>query len=196
MKHTRSRGMTLLEMLVAIALTSVIMIVLVNSVLFFYRANSTSLEQSYQIDSARRGIELLALDLRETMHGDDGSYPVAAIGTSSITFYTDVGNDQNIERVTYLLSGTTLLRGVLASSGSPRVYTGAAATSTVSEYVRNIEEDQPLFRYYDEEGVEITAMNQSGDVRFISISVIVNILPERAPEEFTLRTAATLRNLR
>ncbi len=190
------RGLTFLEMLITVGIVSLIMVAIVNSVLFFYRANNTSLEQSYQIDSARRGIESLVRDLREARHGDDGAYPVASIATSSITFYTDVGNDQNVERVTYTLVGTTLYRSMLVSSGSPPTYQGTPATSTVSVYVRNIEEGVPVFRYYDEEGGEITNVLEVGAVRFVSVSVVVNVLPTRAPEEFTLRTSATLRNLR
>ena len=198
MRHTPTtlRGLTFIEMLITIGIVATIMVAVVNSILFFYRANNTALEQSYQIDSARRGTEFLVQDLREATHGDDGSYPVASIGTSSLMFFTDVGDDQIVERVTYTLSGATLYRTVLAPSGTPPSYTTGAATTTISTYVRNIEEDEPVFRYYDRDGVEVTDMTRVGDVRFVSVSLVVNILPTRAPEEFTLRASATLRNLR
>lgn len=194
--QTSMRGITLIEVVVSVSIFTVIMVVVVTSVLFFYRANSSSLEQSYQIDSARRGVEFLVRDVREATHGDDGAYPVAAIGGTSLTFYSDTDLDQDVEQITYALSGTTMTRTVKEPSGNPLGYTGVGTTTIVSLYVRNGEEGQPIFRYYDSAGAEVTAYQAVGDVRFVSINLIVNILPVRAPEEFTLRSSATLRNLR
>lgn len=190
------RGITLIETVVSVSIFTMIMVVVVTSVLFFYRANSSSLEQSYQIDSARRGVEFLTRDIREATHGDDGSYPVSAIGPTSLTFYSDTDLDQDVEQITYTLSGTTLSRTVKEPSGTPSSYPGLGTTTPVSLYVRNGEESQSIFRYYDGAGSEITNYQEVGEVRFVSINLIVNILPVRAPEEFTLRSSATLRNLR
>lgn len=190
------RGITLIEVVVSVSIFTVIMVVVVTSVLFFYRANSSSLEQSYQIDSARRGVEFLVRDVREATHGDDGAYPVATISGTSLTFYSDTDLDQDVEQITYALSGTTMTRTVKEPSGSPLGYSGVGTTTVVSLYVRNGEEGQPIFRYYDGAGAEVANYQAVGDVRFVSINLIVNILPVRAPEEFTLRSSATLRNLR
>lgn len=190
------RGITLIETVVSVSIFTVIMVVVVTSVLFFYRANSSSLEQSYQIDSARRGVEFLTRDIREATHGDDGSYPVSTIGPTSFTFYSDTDLDREVEQISYTLSGTTLSRTVKEPSGTPLSYAGVGTTTSVSLYVRNGEEGQPIFRYYDGAGSEVTNYQQVGDVRFVNVNLIVNILPVRAPEEFTLRSSATLRNLR
>lgn len=190
------RGLTLIETLVTLGIFALVMTAVVSSILMFYRANTSSLEQSYQIDSARRGIESLVQDLREATHGDDGAYPLGQIASSSITFFSDVDSDSTVERISYSLLGTRLARGTLDSSGTPPVYLGSAATSSVSEYVRNREEGQSLFRYFDADGEEITDYSRVGDVRFVEITLVVNVQPIRAPEEFTLRSSATLRNLR
>lgn len=190
------RGITLLETVVSIGLVAVIMTVVVTSVLFFYRSNASSLEQAYQIDNARRGVEFLVRDLREATTGDDGSYPLVAIATTSITFFSDTDLDQDVEKITYALSGTTFSRTELNPSGNPLAYTGSGTTSPVSLFVRNIDSGQPVFRYYDQDGVEITDFTAFGRVRFVSITLAVNILPGRGPNEFTLRSSAALRNLR
>ena len=62
--------------------------------------------------------------------------------------------------------------------------------------MRNFEEDIAIFTYYDENGVEITDYNEVDEVRSVVVNLIVNIQPIRAPEEFTLRSSANLRNLR
>lgn len=189
-------GITLLETVVSVSLATLIMMVVVNSILFFYRANTSSIEQSYQIQNARRGVEFLVRDIREATTADNGSYPVSSIASTSVTFFSDTDLDLGVERITYQLSTTTFTRTVLDPSGSPASYTGMGTTTVVSEYVRNLEEEVPIFRYYDEAGSEITDYARVSDVRFVSVSLVVNVLPVRAPAEFTLRSSATLRNLR
>lgn len=178
-------------MIVTIAIFSLIMVAIIDSVLFFYRANNSSLEQSMQVHSARRGAELLVQNIREATFADDGSYPVNDIATSSITFFSDTEGDSSVERVSYTLEGTTLFRTI-----TPAPYTGTGATSVVSDYVRNTEEGVSLFRYYDINGDEIVDFSETGRVRSVTIDLVVNIRPVRAPHEFTLRSSATIRNLK
>lgn len=192
-----SRGIGFVETLITVALISVVMVAIVDSILFFYRANSSSIEQAYQIESARRGASLLVKDLREATYADDGSYLLASIATSSIVFYADTDHDASIERLRYTLADTRLLRVVSEAAGTPPTYTGGSATSTVSEHVRNIEQGKPLFRYYGSDGSEITDFSGGiADVRSVSVSLVVNVLPIRAPGDFTLHSSATFRNLR
>lgn len=189
-------ALTFVEMLVTIAVFSVAMVALVGSVLMFYRANSVALEQSFQVESARKGVELMVRDLREAAYADDGSFPLASIASTSITFYSDTDRDDATEKIRYELSGSSLLRLVVDPSGDPPVYTGGAATSSVSNYVRNIEEAVAIFRYYNASGVEIADYDEIVDVVSVTVSLVVNVQPIRAPKEFTLRSSATLRNLR
>jgi len=189
------RGMTLIEVLIVVALVPIIMVSIVDSVLAFYRANSTSFEEAYQIQSASNGIGVLVRDLREATYADNGSYPVAAIASSSVTFYADVNRDGSVDRVRYELDGTTLSRAI-TPAGMPPTYTGAAATSSVSDSVRNFGDGTAVFRYYDSSGAEIDDMADVADVRSVTITLVVDITPNHSPGEFTLRSSATLRNLR
>lgn len=191
-----NRGLTFVEMLVTVSIFAIVMIAIVESVRFFYRANTTAIEQSYQIDSARRGVEFLVRDVREARQGENGAHPIQTIGSTSIAFFSDTDADALVERIAYTLTGTTLFRHVVEPAGDPPDYSGLGATTTVSLYVRNEEEGAPLFRYFDAEGAEIVNYTSIGDVQSVSVSLIVNILPIRAPEEFTLRSSATLRNVR
>lgn len=191
------RGLTFIEMLITIACFAIVMVAVTESILFFYRANTSSIEQAYQIESARRGINVLMEDLREATYADDGSYLLASIASSSVVFYVDTDHDASVERVRYALVGTQLVRTVTEASGSPPTYTGSTATSTVSDYVRNVEQGRQLFRYYGTNGGEITDFaNGIADVRSVTISLVVNVVPVRAPGDFTLQSSATFRNLR
>jgi type II secretory pathway pseudopilin PulG len=188
--------MTLIEVVVTVGIVAVITVAITQTVIVFYRANRVAFEESYQIRSAERGLQVLVRDLREATYGDDGAYPIGAFASSSITFYADVDRTNPIEKVQYRLSGQRLTRTVTSSTGNPPTYTGAIATSTVSDYVRNFDDNIPLFRYYDAAGAEVTSSSQISRIVSVSVNIIVDITPIHAPGEFTLRSGATLRNLR
>ena len=193
----KARGITLIEMVVTISVTSIILGAIISSILFFYRTNTNVMEQSLHVNSARRGIELTVRDIREATYGDDGSYPIISMSPNSFSFFSDVDRDSLTERINYSLSGTNLNKGITNPSGSPLQYPAPDdEVLTVSDAVRNDEEGVPIFRYYDSNGVEITDYTQVFDVAFVTVTLIININPIRKPDEFTLRSSATLRNLK
>lgn len=196
MKRSRIHGFTLVEVIVVVAITGVIMIAITQSVLSFYKANRVSLEESYQIRSAQKGLDALVRDLREATYGDDGAYPLATMGSSTLVFYSDVDHTSPIEKITYVLSGTSLTRRITSSSGTPPAYTGSGVVSTVSDYVRNTEDNVAMFRYYDASGNEVTNSSHIRDVISVSVTLVVDITPAHAPGEFTLKSSASFRNLR
>ena len=190
------RGLTFIEMLVTLAIFSLIMVTLVESVLYFYRTNTSSIEQAYQVESARRGVQLLVRDIREATYGDDGSYPLAEMASTSITFYADTDRDAAVEKIRYSLSGTNLSRTVVEPTGNPAQYTGVGTSTTVSNYVRNLDQNDAVFTYFNASTTEVTDPSDIGDAVSVSVTIVVNISPYRLPGEFTLSSSATLRNLR
>lgn len=183
-------------MIVTLAIFMIVMATIVNSILIFYRANANSLEQSLQIENARRGIELFVRDVREATYGDNGAYPLAAIATSSMVFYSDTDADGAIEQIRYSLSGHRLYRNVTDPSGNPLAYTGGGTTSTVSEYVRNFDENVPVFRYYNASSTEVLPSGLVSSIVSVTINLIVDVVQKHTPGTFTLTESATLRNLR
>jgi len=189
--------MTIIEMVVTIAVTTMILGAIVSSVIFFYTTNTNVVEQSLHINSARRGIELTVRDIREATYGDDGSFPIIEMGPTSFSFYSDIDRDTFTERIRYYLDGTNLYKGITNPAGNPLSYpAGDDEVSLVSDAVRNDEEGVVIFQYYDSSGTEITDYTQVFDVVFVTVTLIININPVRKPDEFTLRSSATLRNLK
>jgi prepilin-type N-terminal cleavage/methylation domain-containing protein len=196
--HFKKRfGFTLIEMLVVIAITSAVGLAVTTMIQYFYQKNAYLLEQTDALDNARRTMLDAVRTLREASYGDDGSYPIATAGTSTITFFADLDNDGSVEKIRYYLVNSTLYRGVTNSAGSPPVYTGQTeAITTVAASVRNTK-FTPLFTYYDSSGAALsTTSTNISQISAVTISAWIDINPNRAPNEFNLSETATLRNLR
>ncbi len=191
------RGFTLVEMIVTVGIFSVLLIALFDAISTFYRINAYTLAQAYEVNSARRGLELIVRDMREMTYSDTGTYPLATMGTSSIGFYSNIDSDKSIEYVNYVLSGTTLYKYIYNATGSPPVYsTTPNETYVVSEYVRNNTQATSTFRYYTDNGLPASATSTVTDVRYIQTTMIINVDPGRTPGEFTLRSSTAPRNLK
>lgn len=189
--------MTLVEALVWVAVFGMAVGAISSSILYFYRTNRYVLEQSQAISSAQRSIDRVVRTLREVAYSSDGAYPLVALATSSITFYADIDSDPYIERVRYTLVDETVMQGITDPIGDPLTYSGAVEdVSVLANDIRNISQGTNMFEYFDSAGNEITDLSDVLAVRFINVNVIANVNPISLPNEFTLRSSATLRNLR
>lgn len=188
--------MTLLETVMWIGLFTVTMLAIMQSVLYFYRTNNYVIQEAGEITSAQRGIDQMVKTFREASYASNGAYPIVSIADNDLVFYADIDNDPLIERVHYYVSGSNLYRGVLNPSGDPPQYTGTEVVTILSEYVRNITLASSTFAYFDENGAQITDFARVADVRFISANLIVNIDPNKLPNQLSLKSSAALRNIR
>jgi prepilin-type N-terminal cleavage/methylation domain-containing protein len=190
-------GFTLVEMIIVIAIYTLVMFALFTSVTSFYRYNAYAVAQSYQVNQARRGMEAFVRDVREMTYADDGTYPLARIESNLIGFYSDIDRDDSVEYVEYELSSTTLQERIYSATGTPPVY-GATPEETriLSEYVQNIGQGTSTFEYFDANGDQATASTTVTDIVYVVAKIIVNIDPVRDPGEFMLKSSAALRNLK
>ncbi|MBC8465118.1 MAG: hypothetical protein H8D63_01990 [Parcubacteria group bacterium] len=196
-QHNNTRGMSLIEAVVAIGMATIALSAIASMTISFYRTHRYTIEQSFAINSARKGVERMVADIRETTFSDDGSFPIELMDAHELIFFSDIDRDDRIERVRFSLEDAVVFRGQAESTGDPLAYPADDDTiQQVSDNVRNEEYGQALFRYYDEAGNEILDYNEVMDVRFVTVQVVVNINPERLPQDYTLQSSATLRNLR
>lgn len=199
-RHGGERGVSFIEVVVWVGIFTLVMGAIVSTLLYIYRTNGYAIEQAYAISSAQRGIDKVVRILREAAYANDGAFPVVSIATSSITLYADTDNDAYIEKVRYVIAPATtstqvLYEVIVKPAGDPPVYTATPATSTLSEYVHNIDQNVNAFAYYDKNGALITDYTKIGDVRFVTVTLVVDVNPQRAPALLTFRSSATLRNL-
>jgi hypothetical protein len=190
------RAFTLVETVIVVAATAFITLTLGFLIQYFYKTNSYTLEQSIAVQEARTGVEDAMGYLREASYGSDGSYPIASVGTSSVTFYADTKNDGIVERITYTLRNRVLYRVVATPTGTPLSYANPSiATSTIATSVAN-DSATPIFRYFDNTSVELPSPTNIAKIASVQTTVVVDVNSNRAPVAFTLSGGATLRNLK
>lgn len=190
---TRARGMTLIEMLTVLAVASLVLVAISDSILSLHKTNAAGLETIGEVSSARTGMTSLVQDLREAGYGDDGSYPILSIATSSIVFFSAIPDSTGTSKRQYGLYGTTLMQSIVPPGTSP-LYSGVAASSSIAEHVSNNADAIALFRYFDSDGAEITDMSQVSRVRSIAVSVNVSTGSLNPP--FKMNATITPRILR
>ncbi len=194
-----TRGLSLVETVVVVSLFTIVMGAVTQAIFSFYRLNGYTIAQSYQVSHARQGMEQLVRDLREMTYADDGAFPLVDMEENRVSFFSDIDRDDSVEYVEYVLGTTTLEKRIFNATGSPLAYNTSGAPDVsvaVSEYVQNDVQNIPVFVYYDENGNEATATTTVADIRYVQVTLIVNIDPIRDPGEFKLRSSAALRNLK
>ena len=187
--------MTFIEVVVWISISSLILLALTEAILYFYRSNRYAIEQATAVTFAQRGVDKMVRHMREAAYSSEGAFPIVSIAANDFVFYADTNSDPLIEKVHLYGEGQFLKEGITEPSGDPPTYSGPETISTVAEYARNLDQGIPLFRYFDKNGVEITNYSQWANTRFVNVSVVVNVDPNKLPNQFVLNSSAALRNL-
>ena len=139
-------------------------------------------------------------ELRQAATAANGAYPIAAAGTSSITFFSDVSNSASTEEITYSLIGNTFYRAILQPTGSPLAYNAAnQSTSSLLTDVYN-SSTTPVFQYFDQNytgtSSPLSLPISIPSIRLIKISLALDASVNQAPAVRTYTTQVSLRNLK
>jgi prepilin-type N-terminal cleavage/methylation domain-containing protein len=97
-------GFTIIETLVAIAVFGLMMSVVAAAIVMIYRTQGYAMEQSTAVNEARRGVDIMAKEVRQARYGENGAYPIEKGAGKEFIFYSDVDNDGQTERVRYYLA--------------------------------------------------------------------------------------------
>ncbi|GEM_PF-327624 len=97
-------GFTIIEMLAAIAVFGLLMAAIGTAIIMIYRTQGYAMEQSMAISEARRGVDIMAKEVRQARYGENGAYPIEKGAGKEFIFYSDVDNDGQTERVRYYLA--------------------------------------------------------------------------------------------
>jgi len=188
------KGFTLIETIITIFVFTLTMGAISGFIVMVYRTHSYTWQQSIAVDEARKGIETMVKEIRETRTGEDGSYPLFSTQDSEFGFFADIDRDSAIEKVRYFVEGTDFKKEVIKPVGIPAVYPSENKVRTVlSKYVRN---SLPIFRYFDGDGNELSAPARRKETKLIRVYLVINVNLNRPPQNFELQSEVQIRNLK
>jgi type IV pilus assembly protein PilW len=194
--------MTVIELLVAVTLFTVFL----GGALSFYLVHQRAMARGQQKievhQNARVALASVARELRMAGYDPEGVIPeqstpiaIQAADSETLTFLADVDVNGELDRVTYRLVETSLVRETASWNGSS--FTGGAA-SVVADGIVGLS-----LEYFDDatpDNESIPAPVGSADLERIR-RITLGLVARRAStadsdETFVLRTDVTLRNLR
>lgn len=142
------KGFSLVEIVIVTAIVAVIFGALFNFGNSIFSWNSSAQKNLSAQSDGRRVLKNMVKELRSASPSSSGSYPIAAVGTSTLTFFVNLDSDNLKEQVRYFLQNKELKRGVTKPSGSPLVYN--PANEQLSTLIRDINNGSaPIFEYFD-----------------------------------------------
>jgi len=193
------KGFSLTEALVAISILTLVGMTIYafqNDVFSLNRILSTGLAAQ---DEARRALTIMSREMRTASPSSIGAYPIAEATSSSLTFYSNIGNDTLKERIRYFLDDAILKRGVIRPTGSPLAYN--ETDEILVELVHSVTNGvTPVFTYYDSnyDGTTLPLGTPISIplVRLIKVTLSIDPNPLQPPGAITLTTQISLRNLK
>jgi len=194
------KGLSLLEAIITISIFTLILGGFFGVILGSYRALHYTFQQTQAISEARNGIEIMIKEIREAQQGDDGSYIIEKAEDYEFIFYSDIDKDKETERVRYFLDGSDFKKGVIKPTGFPPVYITNPQDPQynekffiISKYVRN---QPPIFHYFDGNMQELSSPARLKDTKLMRVYLVINVDPNRPPQDFVLESDVQLRNLK
>ena len=197
----KHKGMSLVEMIVAIGIFSLGIFGFTLLFMRSWRANSFILETGQNSMMAARGVDGAVRIMREARISDTGEYPLQSGDDNDVVFFADYDLDDTVERVHFYLDGEEFKMGITKPTGTPLAYpAGDSSTQLIVNWVANTSE-QPVFYYYnnafpiDIENNALTTPVDVSNVRLMKINLWINTKPLVAPENINLESFVELRNL-
>lgn len=200
-KKLSNDGMTLVEVLIASAITIIIGLGIVGIQYMISQGQVASFKNYLNIDQTNSIVSTLVRELRNLRPADNGAYPLVEANDQEIIFYSDINFDGKAERVRYTLNGTQLIKGVIQPTGYPATYpTANEKVFTVTGNIRN--GTDPIFYYYNGDWPTDTTNNplptpsRLSDTKLMQVHLQLNTQANDPRNDFILESYVQLRSLK
>lgn len=189
------KGFTLLEVVMAIGIFSILMVGINLLFISLYRQQGSSAAMIERTRVMNNLIDTMAKELREGNRGENGHFFIETASNNTITFYSDIDDDNLTEKVSYSLSGSTLNKSV-TQPGSDFQYSSSATVTVAFSEVQN--GSTPIFTYYDENytgtGSSMALPVSVLNVRLVGVSLTTNSTNRYKSYPLHIETKIQLRN--
>lgn len=194
-----NKGFSLMEIVVVIAITSVIFMAVFNFGQSIFSFNSDAQKNLSAQSDGRRILKNIVKELRSASLSSLGAYPISLANTTSLTFFVDLDNDGYKEQVRYFLQGTELKRGVIKPSGTPLTYN--SANEQMSTMVRDINNGGvAIFEYFDSNytgtSTPLVQPVSVTKIRMVRITLKIEKDPNKSLGPIIVESQVFLRNLK
>ncbi len=185
------RGYSLVELLIAITLTTMLAIPLV---VFSYKG-LTSYEFLQAQSNTSLELSTLSQRIGKVVRGTTG---IISAGANTLTIYGYFSpQDTVVKKIRYFVSGTNLNIGVTPPTGTAPNYTYNAADEVVTTTRVDLAMGaNSMFTYYDDQGNVLPNGFAVGQVKAIGIYVAANPRVKQLSVPIAVSTRVTLRNFK
>lgn len=204
MNNKKNLGMSMVEIVIATSITSIIVMIAVNFMITSSRFQSMVVDQSAAASTAERSLKYTTAILREANDGDNGDYAFITVDPYNISFYSDVDKDEYSELVEIYLEGTTLYSKITEPTTPPVKYLPANSKTKVlaTNVVNTTVYSNPVFTYYNGDYPADTVNNPLAEpidlsaISLVQIHLDINVHPNQLPDTTTVETFIQVRNLK
>ncbi|MFA5128249.1 MAG: prepilin-type N-terminal cleavage/methylation domain-containing protein [Patescibacteria group bacterium] len=200
MKAINRRGISLIETMVAVALTAVFVVGIASLFTTSIQSRKIIWEQLSTQEEGRKIVQDFATEVRGACYSGTGAYPLEIATSTEVAFFSNIDTDNAIERIHYKLVGTFLNKSIIKPAGDPPSY--VTTTETFITMVHDVvyETSTPIFTYYpatyDGTGSAMTSTIFKPYVRMIGIKLQLEERPNFSPTPFNIESKVLMRNLK
>lgn len=190
------KAFSLVEIMIVMLILMVFFAISKDFIVNGFRSLRFSEEQETAVEIVRKTLSNLISEAREATQSDRGDYLIASATPKSLIFFSNIDEDDKVEKIRYFQEGLYFKKGITKATGTPLdYYDSNEEISIVSEYINN--QTEPIFTYFDVHNNEISDPGSSiNDIRMIYTDLMVNVTPHIQPNDYHLNTYIHVRNLK
>jgi len=201
-KKRKLKGMSLIEMLIAIAIFTIGIAGFTRLFMISWQSNSYTMRMGQTSLAVSQGVNTMVGYLRKTRQGDNGAYAIKSAAKNDLVVFSDYDKDGAAERLHFYLQSGQLKMGIARPTSTiPKTYPmGDQTVKVIANKVVN-DANTPIFFYYNNNYPGDVANNPVSEpvdisiVRLIKVSLKINIDPNKNPEPMGMESFVELRNL-